>query len=624
MLRGGAINPSSAAKGEMKLNKNSKKTINRVMRYIMDDYKARFIMVLFFIAFSALATVAAALFLEILIESYIVPLTEQANPDFTPLFHALVIMGIIYLAGVTCAFLFHRIMVSISNGVQRRVRDQLFTHMQKLPTSYFDKHPHGDLMSRFSNDVDALRNFLGQSIPVVFSALISLVVTLIAMLFMSPLLTLVVLLMAVLSLVATAKLGKTSGKYFGEQQKDIGLLNAHIEEMMGNPKVVKVFNHEAQSIEKFNKLNKNFEKTSGNANKYAYMFMPLMVNMSTLQYLVIAVVGGFLSISGITPLTIGTIAAFLQLSRAFSTPLANLSMQINGIIMALAGATRIFEIMDEPVEEDNGHITLTKTDAKTWAWHDEKNNTTLPMTGNVVLSNVTFGYSEEKTILKAIDLYAKPGQKIAIVGATGAGKTTITNLINRFYDIQDGSITYDGIDIKDIKKDHLRRSLGMVLQDTNLFTDTIRENIRYGNLDATDQAVIDAAKLANAHSFIELLSDGYDTVLTDAGAELSAGQRQLISIARAAVANPPVMILDEATSSIDTRTELIVQKGMDSLMQGHTVFVIAHRLSTIKNANLIVVMDAGEIIEKGDHQELMAKKGRYYDMYTGGLLEIEE
>ena len=622
MMRGG-FNANS--KGDMRLNKNSKKTIKRVMNYIIEEYKIRFIMVLFLIAFSALATVAAALFLEILIEDYIVPLTGQIDPNFTPLFNILVIMAIIYLIGVTSSFLFHRIMVTISNGVQRRIRDQLFAHMQKLPISYFDKNAHGDLMSRFSNDVDALRNFLGQSIPVVFSALISLVLTFITMVFMSPILTVVVILMVALNLFFTAKLGKTSGKYFGAQQKDIGMLNAHIEEMMGNPKVVKVFNHESESIKKFNVLNENFEKASRNANKYAYMFMPLMVNMGTLQYLIIAVVGGFLSISGITPLAIGTIAAFLQLSRSFSMPLGNLSMQINSIIMALAGATRIFEIMDEPIEEDNGKITLVKTskseEKSKWVWKNEEN--LIPMQGDVVLTTVNFGYNDEKLVLKNIDLYAKPGQKIAIVGATGAGKTTITNLINRFYDIQAGSIKYDGIDIKDIKKNDLRRSLGVVLQDTNLFTDTILENIRYGNLEASNEEVIKAAKLANAHGFIELLKDGYETVLTDAGAELSAGQRQLISIARAAVANPPVMILDEATSSIDTRTELIVQKGMDSLMQGHTVFVIAHRLSTIKNADLIVVMDNGQIIEKGDHRELMIEKGRYYDMYTGGLLEVE-
>ena len=610
-------------RGNMNIKGNAKKTIKRVMGYILRGYRWRFIAVLFFIVFAALATVAGAIFLETLIEGYIIPLTQQASPDFSGLLRALTGMGIIYLVGVCSSFLFHRIMVGISNGVQRRIRDELFSHMQQMPVSYFDKHPHGDLMSRFSNDVDALRNFLGQSIPVVFSAVISLIVTFTAMLFMSPILTGVVILMVALNMTATTRLGKNSGKFFGKQQREIGLLNAHIEEMMANPKVVKVFNHEASSIKKFDELNANWEQSSQKANQYANMFMPLMVNMGTLQYLVIAVVGGFLAISGVSALAIGTIVAFLQLSRSFSMPLGNLSMQINSIIMALAGANRIFEIMDEPVEDDQGFVTLSKTGNKNWHWHNAKTNQTTPMHGHVVLSSVDFGYTADRQVLKTIDLYAEPGQKVAIVGATGAGKTTITNLLNRFYDIQSGTITYDGIDIKDIKKADLRLALGMVLQDTHLFTDTILENIRYGRLDATDDEVIAAAKLANAHGFIDLLADGYNTILTDAGAELSQGQRQLLSIARAAVANPPVMILDEATSSIDTRTELIVQKGMDSLMHGHTVFVIAHRLSTIKNADVIIVMDHGQIIERGNHSQLMSERGRYYDMYTGGLLEVE-
>ncbi|MCL1935562.1 MAG: ABC transporter ATP-binding protein/permease [Defluviitaleaceae bacterium] len=605
----------------MKVTKNSKSTVKRILGYIMSSYGSKFVFVLILILISSLAAVVAAMFLEILIENYILPLVGIPNPNFGPLITSLSILASIFFIGSLSNLLFNRIMITISQGVQKQIRDELFTHMQKLKIKYFDQNPHGDLMSRFSNDVDALRNLLGQSIPIVFSTLLSLVLTFSAMIYMSFFLTVVVIVMVTINLFFTVKLGKNSAKYFTQQQITIGKLNSHIEEIIGNQKVVKVFNHEKESIEKFNILNEEFRIASTEANKYSNMFMPLIVNMGFLQYVVIAIVGGFLAINGITSLTIGAIAAFLQLSRAFTMPLGNLSFQINSIIMAVAGATRIFEVMDEKIEEDNGIVTFTNKDGKLF-WSDGESLTEAK--GQIELKNVNFGYDDNKTILFDIEITATPGNKVAIVGATGAGKTTITNLINRFYDIQKGSILYDGIDITNIKKSALRQSLGIVLQDTFLFTDTIRENIRYGNLNATDDEVVSAAKLANAHDFIELLPNGYDTILTSAGAELSIGQRQLLSIARAAAGSPAVMILDEATSSIDTRTELIVQKGMDSLMHGNTVFVIAHRLSTIKNADVIVVMDLGRVIEKGNHRELMNKRGRYYDMYVGGLLEAVE
>jgi len=618
MIRGGF---GSKLNGEMKVTKNSKSTVKRILGYIMSSYGSKFVFVLILILISSLAAVVAAMFLEILIENYILPLVGIPNPNFGPLITSLSILASIFFIGSLSNLLFNRIMITISQGVQKQIRDELFTHMQKLKIKYFDQNPHGDLMSRFSNDVDALRNLLGQSIPIVFSTLLSLVLTFSAMIYMSFFLTVVVIVMVTINLFFTVKLGKNSAKYFTQQQITIGKLNSHIEEIIGNQKVVKVFNHEKESIEKFNILNEEFRIASTEANKYSNMFMPLIVNMGFLQYVVIAIVGGFLAINGITSLTIGAIAAFLQLSRAFTMPLGNLSFQINSIIMAVAGATRIFEVMDEKIEEDNGIVTFTNKDGKLF-WSDGESLTEAK--GQIELKNVNFGYDDNKTILFDIEITATPGNKVAIVGATGAGKTTITNLINRFYDIQKGSILYDGIDITNIKKSALRQSLGIVLQDTFLFTDTIRENIRYGNLNATDDEVVSAAKLANAHDFIELLPNGYDTILTSAGAELSIGQRQLLSIARAAAGSPAVMILDEATSSIDTRTELIVQKGMDSLMHGNTVFVIAHRLSTIKNADVIVVMDLGRVIEKGNHRELMNKRGRYYDMYVGGLLEAVE
>jgi len=616
--RGGA-GPQGGGGPLMLFSKDTRKTIRRILSYIFEAYRVVFILVLFFILFSALANVAGALFLETLIDVYIIPLMGAVNPDFVPLFWALVVMAGIYLVGVVSNLLFNRIMVTISQGVQKTIRDSLFAHMQRLPIRYFDTNPHGDLMSRFSNDVDALRNLLGQSVPVMVTTLVSLVLTFAAMLYMSWVLTIFVVAMVALNLSLSTRLGKRSGKFFMVQQKAVGKVNAHIEEIVGSQKVVKVFNHEEESRKAFDVLNEEFEDSSANANTYANMFMPLMLNLGSLQYVVIAIAGGFLAISGVGVLTLGVIASFLQLSRAFTAPLGNLSMQINNIVMALAGATRIFEVMDEKAEGDEGEVILEKADER-WVWSD--GGRTVPLLGNVVLDGVHFGYTEEKEVLHDIGIYANPGEKIAIVGATGAGKTTITNLLNRFYSVQKGQILFDGIDIVGIGKAHLRKSLGIVLQDTNLFTDTIKENIRYGNLSASDEEVYAAAKLANAHDFIQVLPQGYDTLLSDAGAELSQGQRQLLSIARAAIADSPVMVLDEATSSIDTRTELIVQEGMDKLMEGRTVFVIAHRLSTIKNADAIVVMAHGKIIERGTHESLLRKKGRYYEMYAGSELEV--
>ena len=590
------------------------KTAKRLMGYINRKYKLQFILVLLFIITSSISAVAGSVFIEILINDYILPFAGMESPNFAPLLTSIVIMAFIFGIGVLSILLQNRIMVTISQGVQKEVRDELYTHMQKMRVNYFDTNSHGDIMSRYTNDVDTLRNLLGQGIPVILSSLLTMTLSLIAMLFMSGTLTLVMILGVFINLALTVRIGKNSGKFFGLQQKAIGDLNGHIEELITNQKVVKVFNYEGESKKKFDELNEKFENASKNAHKYANMFLPIMINMSTLQYVAIAIAGGFMAIQG--NMLVGTIAAFLQLSRMFTMPLGNLSMQVNGIASAMAGASRVFEVLDMPKEEDYGSITLAKENTN-WSWND--NGAKTKLTGDVTLKNVVFGYTEEQTVLDNIDLVAHPGEKIAIVGATGAGKTTITNLINRFYDIREGEILYDGINIEKIKKPDLRASFGVVLQDSVLFTDTVMENIRYGKLDATDEEVYEAARLANAEDFINLLKDGYDTVLENAGASLSQGQRQLLCIARAAIANPPVMILDEATSSIDTRTELIVQKGMDSLMEGRTVFVIAHRLSTVKNADSIVVLESGKVIEKGTHTELLGRKGTYHKMYTGGL-----
>ena len=580
------------------------------------------------------------MFLRVLIDDYIAPLLLQASPVFTGLIHAISLMALVYLVGIISTFLYNRIMVSISQGILKQVRDEMFERMQKLPIRYFDTHTHGDLMSHFTNDTDTLQQMLSQSVPQMFSSLMTIIAVFIAMLVTNVWLTLFVLLGILVMLVVVKRIGGQSARFFLEQQTALGKVNGYIEEMIGGQKVVKVFCHEEKCKEQFDVLNDALRESAKNANTFANILMPIMMNIGNLLYVLVAVVGGTLALSGAvgSSITIGVIASFLQLTKSFTQPITQISQQFNSIIMALAGAERIFELMDEEPEQDNGYVTLvnakydkdgnlTETPEKTniWAWkhpHEDGTITYEQVRGDVRFYDVDFGYNPDKIVLHNITLYAEPGQKVAFVGATGAGKTTITNLINRFYDLADGKIRYDGININKIKKSDLRRSLGIVLQDTNLFTGTIRENIRYGNLDATDQEVEAAAQLANADDFIRRLPDGYDTVIDGEGGSLSQGQRQLISIARAAVADPPVMILDEATSSIDTRTESIVQAGMDSLMYGRTVFVIAHRLSTVQNADVIMVLELGHIIERGNHEQLIAEHGKYYQLYTGAF-ELE-
>ena len=615
-------------------------TAGRLMGYVMRDYKFRFFLVLACIFVNAIATVAGSMFLKVLIDQYIVPLMAMDTPDFSGLFHTLLMMGCLYALGIVCGLAYNLIMVTISQGVQKEIRDALFGHMQSLPIKYFDTHAHGDVMSIYTNDVDTLRQMFSQSIPQAVNSLVMIIVTFVAMLITDAYLTLVVILCVIFMLFVTRFIVGRSGKYFMRQQQKIGTLNGYIEEMINGQKVVKVFCHEKEAQEGFDKVNDDLFDSADKANKYANILMPVLVNIGNAQYVIVAVAGGALAITGVAPgITLGTIASFLQLSKSFSNPISQISQQVNSVVMALAGAERIFRLMDETPEEDNGTVTLVnveydsegkelkETSARTniWAWkvpQADGSFTYTKLAGDVRFDHVDFAYEEGKTILHDISLFAKPGQKLAFVGATGAGKTTITNLINRFYDIADGKIHYDGISINDIRKSDLRRSLGIVLQDTNLFTGTVRENIRYGNLDATDEEVEAAATLANADDFIRRLPQGYDTMLTGNGANLSQGQRQLIAIARAAVADPPVMILDEATSSIDTRTEAIVQQGMDSLMYGRTVFVIAHRLSTVRNSNAIMVLDHGRIVERGDHEDLIAQHGMYYQLYTGAF-ELE-
>ena len=615
-------------------------TAGRLMGYVMRDYKFRFFLVLACIFVNAIATVAGSMFLKVLIDQYIVPLMAMDTPDFSGLFHTLLMMGCLYALGIVCGLAYNLIMVTISQGVQKEIRDALFGHMQSLPIKYFDTHAHGDVMSIYTNDVDTLRQMFSQSIPQAVNSLVMIIVTFVAMLITDAYLTLVVILCVIFMLFVTRFIVGRSGKYFMRQQQKIGTLNGYIEEMINGQKVVKVFCHEKEAQAGFDKVNDDLFDSADKANKYANILMPVLVNIGNAQYVIVAVAGGALAITGVAPgITLGTIASFLQLSKSFSNPISQISQQVNSVVMALAGAERIFRLMDETPEEDNGTVTLVnveydsegkelkETSARTniWAWkvpQADGSFTYTKLAGDVRFDHVDFAYEEGKTILHDTSLFAKPGQKLAFVGATGAGKTTITNLINRFYDIADGKIHYDGISINDIRKSDLRRSLGIVLQDTNLFTGTVRENIRYGNLDATDEEVEAAATLANADDFIRRLPQGYDTMLTGNGANLSQGQRQLIAIARAAVADPPVMILDEATSSIDTRTEAIVQQGMDSLMYGRTVFVIAHRLSTVRNSNAIMVLDHGRIIERGDHEDLIAQHGMYYQLYTGAF-ELE-
>ena len=633
--RGGPGGPRAVGTGA----KLDPKTLKRLVGYIFKDYKLLFFIVFICIIVNALAGVASSLFLKELINDHITPMLEQrlagGQPDLTPLVGVLVKMGCIYLAGMICAFLQQRIMVTISQGVQKSIRDEMFEKMQRLPISYFDRNTHGDIMSHYTNDIDTLRQMLSQSIPQAFSSVITIVAVFISMCVLSlPLTGFVILSLAVMMMI-TGKIAGKSGKFFVAQQTSIAEVNGYIEEMINGQKVVKVFNHEKPAEEAFDELNDELYTNAREANGFANILGPINNNLGHLQYALIAVLGGVLAINHVGGLLLGDIAAFLQLSRSFTMPINQIVQQFNFIIMALAGAKRIFELIDEKPEVDDGYVTLvnakinangeiTETEEHTgmWAWkhpHGTGGVTYTPLKGDVRMTEVDFGYVENKIVLHDVTLYAEPGQKVAFVGSTGAGKTTITNLINRFYDIADGKIRYDGININKIKKADLRRSLGMVLQATNLFTGTVKENIRYGKLDATDEEVVAAAKLANADDFIRRLPQGYDTMLTENGAQLSQGQRQLIAIARAAIADPPVMILDEATSSIDTRTEEIVSKGMDSLMDGRTVFVIAHRLSTIKNSDVIMVLEQGRIIERGDHEKLISEKGRYYRLYTGAF-----
>ena len=617
----------------MQNKKGSKgKTIKRLLKYVTKGYKFQLVIVLISIIISALVGVLGAQFIKYLIDDFITPLLGSQNPDFTRLLNVIFVMAGIYVIGVIATFIYNRLMVNISQGVLNQIRSEMFNHMQKLPIRYFDSRSHGEIMSTYTNDVDTLRQMLSQSIPQVFSASVSMIAVLAAMFATNIYLTLVVLAMVVLMVFVSRYLGGNSSRFFVKQQEDIGKVNGYIEEMMEGQKVVKVFNYEEESKKKFDDLNEQLCESMTKANMYANILMPCIMNIGNIGYVLVAVIGGILSVNGI--LTIGSIAAFLQYVKAFTNPLGQVSQQMNSIVMALAGAERIFELLDEDVEEDEGYVTLvnakiengkiTETKERTgiWAWkhpHQDGRITYTRLRGQVEFENVQFGYEENKRILHDITLAAKEGQKVSFVGATGAGKTTITNLINRFYDIQEGKIRYDRINIRKIKKDDLRRSLGMVLQDTSLFTGTIKDNIKYGKLDATDEEVIEAAKLSNADRFIKHLPHGYDTMITGNGEGLSQGQRQLLSIARAALNNPPVLILDEATSSIDTRTEKIVQEGMDKLMKGRTVFVIAHRLSTIKNSDLIMVLDHGRIIERGNHNELIAQKGTYYGLYTGAI-----
>lgn len=626
--------------------KDIKRTGKRLMSYVTGTYKVRFFLVFLLIILSAFASVMSSLFIQQLIDDYIAPMLTQASPVFTPLIKALCTMAVIYLVGMVSSLSYYLIMVKISQGVLKNIRDEMFNHMQALPIRYFDTHTHGDIMSHYTNDTDTLRQMISQSIPNLISSSVSIVAVFFAMLKLSVWLTIFVLLSIFLMLNVVKKLAGKSGRYFVGQQKSLGDVNGFIEEMINGQKVIKVFCHEDATKEIFDQKNEELCKNASLANEIANIMMPIMGNLGNLQYVLIAIVGGALAIAGVPNLglfgigtmTLGTIASFLTLSKSFTQPISQISQQMNAVIMAMAGAERIFNLMDEEPEQDNGYVTLVnaKHDANgqlietperthLWAWrhpHEDGTVTYTELTGDVQFFDVDFGYTPDKVVLHNVSLFAKPGQKIAFVGATGAGKTTITNLINRFYDIADGKIRYDGININKIKKADLRRSLGIVLQDVNLFTGTIMENIRYGKLDATDEECIAAAKLANAHDFIMRLPDGYNTSVSGDGGQLSQGQRQLLSIARAAVADPPVMILDEATSSIDTRTEAIVQRGMDRLMQGRTVFVIAHRLSTVQNSDAILVLDQGRVIERGSHDELIAQKGRYYQLYTGAF-ELE-
>ena len=620
----------------VKTTENSGKTFKRLMKYVMKNYAPHIILVAVLILVSVLANIQGTLFIQSLIDDYIAPMLVADTPDFTPLARGIMQVAVFYFIGVAAAYAYNRIMINVTQGTLRNVRNDLFSHMETLPIKYFDTHSHGDIMSTYTNDTDTLRQMISQSLPQVFNSVITIIGVFISMVILSVPLTIVTLIMVTVMLVATKKVAGLSGRYFLQQQKDIGKVNGFIEEMMEGQKVVKVFCHEEKNTEAFQKLNDQLFQSADKANYMVNIIGPVNAQLGNVSYVVCAIVGGVMALSGFGGLTLGALASFLTFNKSFSQPINQVSQQFNSIVMAMAGAERIFQMMDETPEADEGYVTLvnvkeengklTESKERTgrWAWrHEHQADGSVDyveLKGDVVFDGVDFGYTDEKMVLHDVKLFATPGQKIAFVGSTGAGKTTITNLINRFYDIQDGKIRYDGININKIKKADLRRSLGIVLQDTHLFTGTVKDNIRYGKLDATDEEVMAAAKLANADGFIRHLSDGYDTMLTGDGANLSQGQRQLLAIARAAIANPPVLILDEATSSIDTRTERIVQDGMDKLMKGRTTFVIAHRLSTVKNSDCIMVLEQGRIIERGTHDQLIEEKGRYYQLYTGNAI----
>lgn len=621
---------------QSKTQVNKQATLKRVLAYVFKNYKWRFMAVFVLILISALCMVRFSLFMQTLIDSYITPLLAAKNPDFSGLAHAIFQLIIIGIIGVASTYTFNRLMVYVGQGTMRRIRVDLFTHMESLPIKYFDTHAHGDIMSIYTNDVDTLRQLISQSIPQVVNSTFSIVTTFVSMLVLNVPLSVLSLFMVVILLYVARKIAAQSSKYFHDQQNDLGRVNGFIEEMIDGQKVVKVFNHEERAKEDFRKLNQELRESATNANIFANILMPVSANIGHFSYVLCAMLGAVLALNGYAGLTLGTLVSFLALNRGFTNPITQISQQINSVVMAMAGADRVFQLLDAESELDEGYVELVnaKEDAAgnlqeveestgTWAWkhpHEDGTVTYHKQEGRVTFTDVTFGYNDDKMVLHDINLFAKPGQKIAFVGSTGAGKTTITNLINRFYDIQEGKIHYDGINIRKIKKADLRRSLGIVLQDTHLFTGTVMDNIRYGRLNASDEECIEAAKLANAHDFIKRLPEGYDTILTGDGSNLSQGQRQLLAIARAAVANPPALILDEATSSIDTRTEVHVQEGMDALMKGRTTFVIAHRLSTVRNADCIMVLEQGRIIERGNHDELIAQKGRYYQLYTGNAI----